>query len=422
MAEQYNYAIDVKSPFESAIQGIGLGTAIDEARIKREEDVRKREAQAAMQADFNALAANPNPSGKDYAAMIAKYPQLSEHFKRGFDIIEAGKKDALISHSAQVYSALNAGKPEIAKEVLGERITALKNSGNEAEAKNSELLLKLIEANPESAKVSAGLMLSSVMGQDKFASTFSALGEEGRKAAIFDPEMTKKKEIAELEKTAAQIGLDKASANKAIIEGRKLSAETSKILMETDQLKKTGGLDPSKKFEQEEKLRKEYQARIGNFTAMKQHQATIDASAADASGAGDIALVTSFMKMLDPGSVVRETEFANARDTAGLLQKLQNQAQKLQTGSFLDAKQREDFKRLASQYMSAAERQQGATKTSLSKVVDSYGLSADNVFGVEEKGAAPSSPSAAAAPAASAAEGAVSTKTISLLEKYGQKK
>lgn len=418
MAAPIDYTIDVKDPFQSAVAGFQVGAQISEMQAKRAEEERKRQAQAAMQADFNALAANPNPTGKDYAAMIAKYPQLSESLKRGFDIIESGKKDALISHATQVYSALNAGKPEIAKEVLNERIAALKNSGNEAEAKNSEVLLRLIETNPETAKISSGLMLSSVMGPDKFTETFSKLGEEGRKAAVFDPELVKKKEIADLEKVAAAAGLDKASANKAIIEGRKLSAETAKILMETDQLKKTGGLDPAKKFEQEEKLRKEYQTRIGNFTAMKQHLATIDASAADSSGAGDIALVTSFMKMLDPGSVVRETEFANARDTAGLLQKLQNQAQKLQTGSFLDDKQRKDFQRLSAQYMAAAERQQGATKKSLEKVVSSYGLTPDNVFGVEEKPTAPPAP----APVPAAAGGAVNEKTVSLLDKYLPKK
>jgi hypothetical protein len=38
------------------------------------------------------------------------------------------------------------------------------------------------------------------------------------------------------------------------------------------------------------------------------------------------------MKMLDPGSVVRETEFANAQNTAGLMAKLKNSAKRVQDG------------------------------------------------------------------------------------------
>lgn len=418
MPEPYNYSIDVKAPFESAIQGLGVGQALNAASEKRAEEARQREAQAAMQADFNALATNPNPTGKDYAAMIAKYPSMSEHFKRGFEILGSDKKDTLIAHSTQVYAALNAGKPEIAKEVLQERITALKNSGNEAEAKNSEVLLKLVEANPTAAKTSAGLMLSSVMGADKFADTFTKLGEEGRKEALFDPEAVREKETAELNKVAAQIGLDKANTNKAIMEGRKISAETAKILMETAQLKKTGGLDPAKKFEQEEKLRREYQGRIGKYTEMSSIYTEMQASAADKSGAADVALVTQFAKMLDPGGVVRDTDFANARDTAGLYSTLQNYISQKHTGSFLDEKQRNDFVKLAGQYYKAAEKQQGTTKASMSKVVDSYGLTPENVFGVEEKKPAGTPPPSAASGTPAATSGAVSDKTVSLLNKY----
>ena len=44
-------------------------------------------------------------------------------------------------------------------------------------------------------------------------------------------------------------------------------------------------------------------------------------------------MITGFMKMLDPGSVVRETEFATARDTAGLFERLTNEATKIAIGT-----------------------------------------------------------------------------------------
>lgn len=50
------------------------------------------------------------------------------------------------------------------------------------------------------------------------------------------------------------------------------------------------------------------------------------------SAAWDIALVFSFMKMLDPGSVVRESEFATAANAQGIPEQLRNGYNKLLTG------------------------------------------------------------------------------------------
>lgn len=52
-------------------------------------------------------------------------------------------------------------------------------------------------------------------------------------------------------------------------------------------------------------------------------------------GAGDIAAVFTFMKSLDPQSVVREGEFKAAAGAGGLLQEFVNQANKAFTGEFL---------------------------------------------------------------------------------------
>jgi hypothetical protein len=59
--------------------------------------------------------------------------------------------------------------------------------------------------------------------------------------------------------------------------------------------------------------------------------------------AGDLAFVYQYMKMLDPGSVVKETEFANAANAAGVPERIRNQWNKLKSGSFLDPAQRAEF-------------------------------------------------------------------------------
>jgi hypothetical protein len=153
--------------------------------------------------------------------------------------------------------------------------------------------------------------------------------------------------------------------------------------MELEALKE-GELSPEKKFDQEKKLRDEFTKKTANFTEGKRNFDIMEISAKDNTGAGDVALITSFMKMLDPGSVVRETEFATARDTAGLMAQLGNMLKKAQEGTFLKDKQRQMFVNLSKQYLNAAGKHQKGVKKDLGVVVKNYNLNSENVFGVEE--------------------------------------
>ncbi|MFA6064027.1 MAG: hypothetical protein WC736_15670 [Gallionella sp.] len=412
-----DYSVDAKDPAQTLMQGFQFGQGIHAAQVQRQEEERKRLAQAAMQEDFNKVTADP--SAENINKLALKYPALSENFKRVSEMMDATKKEQVISQGTQIYSALSAGRADIAADIVKQSIEAHKNSGNVAEQRTAELLLKQIEAAPEVAMTTTGLMLEHAMG-GKFAESFAKQAEEKRKAALFDPEQAKEKQTLELKKLAADYDLTIAQTNEAILRGKKVSAELPKLLMEAESLRKTGGMDPTKKFDLEDKVRKEYNSRTGKFTELRGTYDVIKASSVDKSGAGDIALVTSFMKMLDPTSVVRETEFANARDTSGLLQKLQNQAQKLQSGAFLDDTQRQSFVRLAGQYMKAAEEHEKRTRAGLEKTVKSYNLDPENVFGSVESPPSPVPPPAAsAAPAAGAPS--VAEKTLSILQKYPPK-
>lgn len=68
-------------------------------------------------------------------------------------------------------------------------------------------------------------------------------------------------------------------------------------------------------------------------------------------GADDVAIVFNFMKTLDPGSVVRENEFATAEQTAGLPQQVVNTYNRLLEGNRLTPAQREQFLQSAARMM-----------------------------------------------------------------------
>ena len=151
--------------------------------------------------------------------------------------------------------------------------------------------------------------------------------------------------------------------------------------MELSALEKTGGIDPETRFNEEEKLRKEYQSRIGDYNKTLVTYDNIRSSGKDPTGAGDVALVTSFMNMLDPESVVRESEFATASNTGGLFARLETILPKLKKGEFLTAEQRNNFVNLAGKYMKAYTDMEERHRNDLQNVVQNYGLNPNNVFG-----------------------------------------
>ena len=69
----------------------------------------------------------------------------------------------------------------------------------------------------------------------------------------------------------------------------------------------------------------------------------VKSSAESQTAAGDMALVFAYMKMLDPGSTVRESEFENAAATTGLPGKFINAVRNAKNGIILNPEQRADF-------------------------------------------------------------------------------
>ncbi len=418
MAQPFDYRLNVADPFAAAAQGLQLGASIQELQQKRQDREmaiqaaeRKRQMEAEWQAQLQAVAASPSAQG--YIKLATLRPDLSEGFKRSMDMLTTDQKEARLASSTRVLSALESNRPDIAETLLQEQAEAFRNAGDETQAKAYDDAVELVRNNPAAAKNVVAIGLAATAGPEKFAEAYNKMGEEGRARDMAPAELRKAEAVAqeaeesvkikreqalrEAEKIAADLGLTNAQKNKALAETKKLGIESQKAALELEALQATGGIDPEKKFIQEEKLRKEFTDRTKKYTEMRGVYSNITNSAKDKSGAGDIALVTSFMKMLDPGSVVRETEFATGRDTAGLLTQLKNQAKKLQSGEFLDEKQRTAFARLAAQYMAAAEAQEKQVVRSLDKVVTSYKLDRGNVFG-EERAQTPTPPANPALP------------------------
>jgi hypothetical protein len=115
----------------------------------------------------------------------------------------------------------------------------------------------------------------------------------------------------------------------------------------------TGG---QKGFENEMKLSSAFKQEpiYKDFSDMKSAYGQVVSSLAQGTPIGDVAGATKVMKLLDPGSVVRESELGIAMAAAGRMDLLQNYFNNLMTGQKLTPTQREDFQRLSNELYAAA--------------------------------------------------------------------
>lgn len=92
-------------------------------------------------------------------------------------------------------------------------------------------------------------------------------------------------------------------------------------------------------------LRKEFNALpvVKDFNKVRTAYEKVKQAGANPSPAGDLSLIFNYMKILDPGSVVREGEFANAQNAGGIDTKIRNLYNQIIDGTRLSPDQRQDF-------------------------------------------------------------------------------
>tara|TARA_R100001594_G_scaffold23066_2_gene44757 strand:- start:1892 stop:3199 length:1308 start_codon:yes stop_codon:yes gene_type:complete len=91
----------------------------------------------------------------------------------------------------------------------------------------------------------------------------------------------------------------------------------------------------------------DFKGDIDPFLEIAPFYDTIRGATANPSAAGDLGMIFAYMKMLDPGSVVREGEFAVAANSGGIPDRIVRQLQQVQSGQRLSPDMRADFARTA---------------------------------------------------------------------------
>lgn len=126
----------------------------------------------------------------------------------------------------------------------------------------------------------------------------------------------------------------------------------------------------------EMKIADDYRAQSKGFKEVSDAYKTINATLdkATTSAAATLAGATKFMKLLDPGSVVRESELGMALAATGVFDRATNYVNTLQHGKVLTPSQATDFKKITEQIYGAAQAGQKQIDENYKQQAKTYGL------------------------------------------------
>lgn len=124
-----------------------------------------------------------------------------------------------------------------------------------------------------------------------------------------------------------------------------------------------GGLQPAQ-ITTAKQFQDDYARDSKTYITVRNAYQQVAGAAQNPDAAGDLSLIFGYMKMLDPNSVVRETEFANAQNAAGVPDQIRNLYNRAVSGQRLNPDQRQQFVGQAQRLMKAAyDNQQRVRKT-----------------------------------------------------------
>jgi len=425
MVSPIDYTLNVINPMQGYLEGIKFGEGILGARQQRAaseqamqiQKAQYEEAQRARAAARAAAAQKVADAKKAQAELVRLYelgdkatsddwnrawianPAIREQIGQVKSMIEGPKLNALTKDAQDLYLLSRSGNTDLVKSTLDEKITAIQNSEDKAMLDAYSGLRDLMETNPQEAmkqlSTTAGISLMGFIGPDAFkklnesmsfgapepTEAFRTLDAKLRAAGIMPQseggdgtyELSMKRNAVTEPAPLTDFGKIELDYKQGRIPKAVYDAKLAEIVKPT-------GIDP-KIFEAEKGLRKEYNDQVSDYVDIQNAYRRMISAPED--GAGDLALVFSYMKVLDPTSVVREGEFANAESAGGVPAKVWNLYNKVKAGDRLPPEQRTMFKNAAKTFVDAAAQREAEVRNGLMKTIIDQGLNPDRVFYVK---------------------------------------
>ncbi len=337
---QYDYRIQQPNLGGALASGLQFGAQMKANQMKQQQHQAKLLKQEEMESYMTNLSQNVNTQSIIEAKL--KYPHLSQNFQSVLENMQGEQKAQAISEATQIYAAIKSGNVPLAKRILERAAIASENSGDIESAQIRRDQIESMENYPKDTEMSTAMFLLEAMGSKKFAEDLGKLDQM---------DVKKDKMKVDLKKVEAEL--------------KEMSAVDGKI-------------PPSKRTDAETKLRAEYSKETKVFKDISEAYGRLEASQDTA--AGDLSLIFGYMKMLDPGSTVRESEFATVEQAAGVPERVINIFNKVRSGQKLTPGQRKSFKGQAKALFETAKKSENKVRQGLTRIAKNGGLNLDNIF------------------------------------------
>ena len=401
MVQPYNYLMaGGGSPIEAALGGLRIGASLAEmeearaARVAKEQAALKKEEQERLlNEERSKLISGPLTRENMFRlAQIGASKEQREMAQSAVNQMTQEQQRASASRYGQLVSAAIVGNQPVFNEVLNNSIQAETNPAGRQALQTIQKLASTMgpDAGQKLAKVALGEMLNAG-GEYRQAAEqlikihgleFGAAEDLRKKTA--DARIAEAQANLAPQKFAAELGLNQAQIDQARAAQRAQDAaaaasgaEAERAKAEAEQMAR-GVIPVEKRPEAESKLRAEYNNQTAVYRDVRSSYARVLAS--EETAAGDISLVFGFMKMLDPGSVVREGEFATAENAGGVPDRVLNLYNRLRSGERLNPDQRNMFKSQARSLFDQAAKDESKVRSGLSRIATGYGLNLQNIF------------------------------------------
>jgi hypothetical protein len=150
----------------------------------------------------------------------------------------------------------------------------------------------------------------------------------------------------------------------------------------------TNVMPPREVFKDSMALKKDFDAQpeVKGFKEVQGAWDQISTALADPSAANDLAAATKFMKLLDPGSVVRESELVMAMEASGKMDQFLNYANRIKTGQKLTPTQRKEFRSAGEALYNASKNRFGEAVEQYDGIAKQYGLDGRFLPKMEKRG------------------------------------
>jgi hypothetical protein len=249
-----------------------------------------------------------------------------------------------------------------------------------------------VQRNPQMAYQVAAQSQSPILRQQLAEMLKGRTVKEGETFYRYNPLTGKEEAVleggttlpSEVKAAAIRVGLDPTKANTwgpnelQLINNR---IEADKVAGKT--VVNVGQKD----FDNTLKLRSDFRAEpvYKSFQEIESAYSQINKSLDQKTAAGDLAASTKLMKLLDPTSVVRESELAMAMNATGKLDQLYNYANKIATGQFLNPTQVKEFRALANEFYTTAYDQYNTKRDEYVGIAERNKLNVEDVVGKPPK-------------------------------------